>query len=105
MKKIAVILILVAVLIPFTLSGCVTTGKNTNKKISIADYPEKDRNKAIQANKVVEWEKLDKIYGPAEVEIFYVHDTKIKRYTYQGIGVIYRVLFYDDKIESIVTDR
>lgn len=100
MRKITTILILVAVLIPFTLGGCITTGKKT-----VTDYPTKDPSKKVQANKIAEWEKLDKTYGPAEIEVFYVGNTKIKRYTYYGIDVIYRVLFYNDEIDNIVTDR
>jgi hypothetical protein len=105
MKKI-IGLILIALI--FVLSGCVTTDSSVNKTDTnkiVSDYPTKDISKNIQASKMAEWKALEKTYGPGEVEIFYVGNVKIKRYTYRVNNVTYRVLFYNDKIYNIVTDR
>ena len=107
MKRIIAVSILMVALVPFILAGCVTTPTKVDgdKTITAPAYPVKDSDKGTRIDKEAEWKLLDRTYGPAEVEIFYVHGTKIKRYTYRGAGVTYRVLFYNDKIESIVTDR
>jgi len=83
-------------------SSCVATNTTGN-------YPARDLNKKVsekaQTNKMAEWKLLDKAYGPAEIEVFFVGNVKIKRYTYTVGNLTYRVLFYNDKIHNIVTDR
>ena len=84
------------------LNGCITT--NTTGSYPARELDNKMSEKA-QTNKMAEWKALDKSYGPAEIEVFFVGNVKIKRYTYRVGNVTYRVLFYNDKIHNIVTDR
>ena len=105
MKKIVGLILIVLI---FVFSGCATTDSDVNKtdtSKTVLDYPAKDASKNAQILKMAEWKMLEKVYGPGEVEIFYIGDIKIKRYTYRVNNVTYRVLFYNDKIHSIVTDR
>jgi len=86
-------------------SGCVTTSGKTDVNKEVSSYPAKDAGESVRAGKIAEWEALEKTYGPGEVEIFHIGDVKIKRYTYRANSVTYRVLFYNNEIHSIVTDR
>jgi len=96
MKKILGLISLMGLFLIF--SSCVTTKTAGN-------YPVKSIDKEVQIDKMAEWKSIDETYGPARIEVFFVGNTKIKRYIYQGNGVTYRILFYNDKIHSIVTDR